>query len=74
GVWIYHYGYLKSPDEIDFRTATYEALAHNQPLPSREDYRGRAPLNIPTEVFEGAQPLNPLVVGIRAPFEGEGVG
>lgn len=67
-VVIFHYGYLKSADDLDFRTAIYDALKKGFPLPSREDYRGRT-LNIPRVPFDGRQPLDPNTIGARAPFE-----
>lgn len=70
-IWIYHYGWTNSAAERDYRTATYAALQHNQPLPSREDYHNRPPLNIPSVPFTGKQPLDPAEIGARAPFETE---
>ncbi len=67
-IWIYHYAWLAAANERDYRTALYNALQHDKPMPRREHYVGRT-LNIPSERFTGIQPLDPNVVGIRAPFE-----
>lgn len=69
---IYHYSWLKSADECDYRTALYTALGSGTPLPKREDYHDRV-LNIPRVPFVCAQPLDPLEIGIHAPFAEMGV-
>lgn len=68
---IFHYSWLRDTNEQDYKTALYDALAHDKPLPRREDYVGRAPLNIPRVAFTSVQPLDPQVIGARAPFEVE---
>ncbi len=69
-VYLFHYGYLKSAAEVNYRTAVYEALKQGVPLPKREDYADST-MDIPCVPYDGAQPLDPQVIGIHAPFEGE---
>ncbi len=67
---IFHYAWIASADERNYRTALYQAMKIGDPLPKRADYVGQT-LNIPSVPYDGVQPLNPLEVGIYAPFTKE---
>lgn len=66
-VTLFHYGYTLSDGERAYKIALYEAIQQGAPLPTRADYANWK-LNIPRVEYTGPQPLDPAVIGDRAPF------
>lgn len=67
-VTLFHYGYIIDDSERAYKIAVYDALQRNGALPSKADYADWK-LSIPNVPYDGIQPLDPAVIGARAPFE-----
>lgn len=69
---LYHYEGLRTGRTRALKHVNYEKLAHGQPaieqLPPGYTTNGALRFRVP---FVGPQPLDPAVVGMHAPYEGE---
>lgn len=68
GAVLYHYGYIIPDSERAYKIALYDAIANGTALPTKAEYANWK-LDIPRVEYHGEQPLDPQVIGLRAPFE-----
>lgn len=68
---ILHYGYILPDAERAYKIASYDAIQNSKPMPDKAEYNKRFAterLDIPRKPFDGAQPLDPDDIGVKAPF------